>query len=248
VYCISEGKQYKKARRLQGAQFELRGRAQTNLLKVALVRQRLQRPPRSMSPLQKFNYVVNASSNQCPNVGCNSSSSVRPGLADFPRTGLGLPREVLASFDALHCGLSDNGPTPTNRARCAKFNGYYRHQFEDAWSRYLGQGVNETKQRNNPTVAGTSAAFQNETAKDDVSDEKCEKPLPPSDCSGVSFQKGENGRVCAQCGAGGDDLQPHGHNGRAVWLHPECAKFWREQAGHQTDLDIPGFLDRRGRA
>jgi hypothetical protein len=82
----------------------------------------------------------------------------------------------------------------------------------------------------------------------DVSDEKCEKPLSPVDCTGVSFQKGKNGRVCAQCGAGGDDLQPHGHNGHAVWLHPECARFWREQAGHQADLDIPGFLDRRGRA
>jgi putative DNA primase/helicase len=72
--------------------------------------------------------------------------------------------------------------------------GYYRHHFEEAFQRYLAAlGVYETLQRNKPTATGTSAPFQNVTSEAGVTFRKHEKPLRPSDCYGVTFQKGENG-------------------------------------------------------
>ena len=40
--------------------------------------------------------------------------------------------------------------------------GYYRHQFKDAWARYLAaKGVSETSERQEPTATSTSTSFQN---------------------------------------------------------------------------------------
>ena len=56
--------------------------------------------------------------------------------------------------------------------------GYYRHQFDDVWTRYLTPvGVNEPSQRNNPTAAGTSTPFQNVTAEADVTFQKRREAL-----------------------------------------------------------------------
>jgi uncharacterized protein DUF3631 len=125
--------------------------------------------------------------------------------------------------------------------------GYYRHQFEDVWDRYLApQRVCETKQRNNPTAAGTSAAFPNETGKSDVSFQKREKPLRPSNCFDVSFRKEGNGLPnndailgeliargfnCAHCRGGpvtGNDppTMKFKNGSSEVWVHPECQPFW----------------------
>ena len=45
--------------------------------------------------------------------------------------------------------------------------GYYRHQFQEAWDRYLSFALqdppSETERRNNADKMGTSVAFQNVT-------------------------------------------------------------------------------------
>jgi hypothetical protein len=112
------------------------------------------------------------------------------------------------------------GPTGSVRTGSRTAKGYYRHQFEEAWQRYLAptpppQGVNEPSQRHNPSAAGTTDTFRTVTTNDtgnvttetkrhnaadcagspdDVPDdvpwfvtvEKCEKPLRPNGCDGVT--------------------------------------------------------------
>jgi Protein of unknown function (DUF3631) len=116
--------------------------------------------------------------------------------------------------------------------------GYYRHQFNDAWERYLAsQGVHETSERQNATAADTSGPFGNVSDESVPTDKKCEKPPSNGHSDGLTLPEGENAPVCAQCTAADDGtLQRHGE----VWLHPECVRFWPKD-----DLDIPGFLDRR---
>jgi hypothetical protein len=72
--------------------------------------------------------------------------------------------------------------------------GYYRHQFEEVWARYLTpQGGNETLPRNQPTAAGTSTTFPNVTDDPVVTFQKCEKPLGDGHGYRVTFQKGDKG-------------------------------------------------------
>jgi hypothetical protein len=83
--------------------------------------------------------------------------------------------------------------------------------------------------RNKPDEMGTSAALLDETCAVIVSFQKCENPLSRGNCFDVSIQKGDepsSDNVCAQCSAGGDDIPRHG----AVWLHPECVRFWSKSA------------------
>jgi putative DNA primase/helicase len=69
--------------------------------------------------------------------------------------------------------------------------GYHRHQFEEAWQRYLiPSGVKQPAQRHNAHETGTSFSFEPAQAPPGVPDQKCEKPLCPSDCAGVAVQKG----------------------------------------------------------
>lgn len=127
--------------------------------------------------------------------------------------------------------------------------GYHRHQFEEAWQRYLTpEGVYEMSQGNNVTAAGTSATFQKVTADPDVTFQKCEKPLGASTCYRVTDQKGGAGlngeiwpspspapfqsttdedRSCRQCGDTLDGTeQQFLIGGDRVWLHPECRRFF----------------------
>src|SRR5262249_15800709 len=57
--------------------------------------------------------------------------------------------------------------------------GYYRHQFEEVWKRYLtpdeGRGVYEVQHCNKADGMGTSDAPQRATEKADVAFQKCEK-------------------------------------------------------------------------
>src|SRR5262245_60520421 len=62
-----------------------------------------------------------------------------------------------------------------------------------------------------------------------------------ADVAHVSSGAGADGRVCAQCGAGGDDLEPHRNGDRLVYLHDVCIRFW--VADNDPGLDLPGFLD-----
>ena len=72
--------------------------------------------------------------------------------------------------------------------------GYHRHQFDEAWQRYLAaEGVNERSHGNNADETGTSGTFPKVTPDSDVTDQKHEKPLQHSDCYRVTDQKGGNG-------------------------------------------------------
>jgi hypothetical protein len=148
-------------------------------------------------------------------------------------------------------------PAGTVRINGSTAKGYYRHQFEEAWARYLSpapapdpQGVHETSQRHNPTAAGTSATFRNVTADGHVTDEKCEKRLCPSDCDVVTFQKGGNGlaRVCDHCRwpETGDNPLLQVLDGEERHLHRACLDQWTAlwNEGIDDNLDIPAILRR----
>jgi hypothetical protein len=125
--------------------------------------------------------------------------------------------------------------------------GYYRHQFDEAWQRYLtpenapkcAQGVHEPLHRYKPTATGTSATIQSATANDDVAFQTCEKRNNDGHCSGVAVQKPGNGsaradgeswpRVCDHCGAPerpNDPIQTCAVEGRQYFLHCGCQQNW----------------------
>ena len=96
-------------------------------------------------------------------------------------------------------------PTGTIRVEDRTFKGYYRHQFREAWDRYRAEGVNEPSQRHNATAAGTSGISEPSQAEPDVTVGKCEKPLGPDDCDGVTVGKGGNGPAGVAPDNGGDE-------------------------------------------
>jgi hypothetical protein len=121
--------------------------------------------------------------------------------------------------------------------------GYFRHQFEAAWNRYLvphdTRGVYETEQRNAADEMGTSCAFQDGTGNTDVPLQKCEKHPSNGHCSGVPFPESvaagdEGGRRCDYCGQDGETLQVY-YDEASAWLHRECRDPW---ATAYDDLDI----------
>jgi hypothetical protein len=71
--------------------------------------------------------------------------------------------------------------------------GYYLHQFEEAFARYLGDGASEPQQRNNADEKGTSAGFQSATDAFAVAVQKCEKSANDGLCCGVADKKGDLG-------------------------------------------------------
>jgi hypothetical protein len=156
-------------------------------------------------------------------------------------------------------------PTGTIRVGNRTAKGYYLHQFAEAFERYLTpEGVNQPSQRHNPTAAGTSDISEPSQADPDVTVEKCEKPLGPNGCDGVTVEKGGgplNGKSpprCAQCNGDPDgEEQSHLINGQAVWLHRQCRRFFipsqpsqphkptpPDDLGIPDDLNIPDFLKR----
>ena len=123
--------------------------------------------------------------------------------------------------------------------------GYHRHQFEDAWTRYLDPlGVSETSERQEPTAAGTSTPFQNVRTESVLTFQKCEKPLGDNGSDALTFQKGGAGpdgdiedRSCRQCDGTFDGTeQQFLIDGIRVWLHPECRRFFVSD-----DLDNSGL-------
>ena len=129
-------------------------------------------------------------------------------------------------------------PTGTIRVGNRTPKGYYRHQFAEAWDRYLAEGadgVSEPPQRHNATAAGTSGTSQTATPDSDVAVGKCEKPASDGHCGGVAVEKGGNGlagaddeawpRVCEHCGIPerpGAPLQTYAIDGEQYLLHPRC--------------------------
>jgi len=126
-------------------------------------------------------------------------------------------------------------PTGTIRVGNRTPKGYYRHQFAEAWDRYLAEGadgVSEPPQRHNATAAGTNGTSQTATPDSDVADQKCEKPLGPTGCGVVAVEKGGNGLagaddepLCEFCGLGkrfGRSLEMREVRGRTHLLHSDC--------------------------
>jgi hypothetical protein len=130
--------------------------------------------------------------------------------------------------------------------------GYYRHQFQEAWDRYLSyipqESPSETELRNNLDEMGTSVAFQSATEKSVLRFENSEKPPSNGYCCGVADENalaGERGDVtqkCAQCGKDGAELEAY-YGEASAWLHRgACEAAWRAS---YDDLTIPSYLDRR---
>jgi putative DNA primase/helicase len=134
--------------------------------------------------------------------------------------------------------------------------GYYRHQFQEVWDRYLSstpqEPLAEPQHRNNTDEMGISAAFQSATEKSALRFENGEKPLSNGHCCGVAVQnplgEGKEGnrqsetKVCEYCGKSGD-LREIAYGEFSGWLHRGCEVAWMADC----DLkDIPPYLDRRG--
>lgn len=70
--------------------------------------------------------------------------------------------------------------------------GYYRDQFEDAWSRYLPEpGVHNRNNVTNSIKQGVSGDFTTVTAENPVTVQKTRKPYNTSACCGVAVVEGE---------------------------------------------------------
>jgi Protein of unknown function (DUF3631) len=132
---------------------------------------------------------------------------------------------LLKPFGVISDSVRVGGKTP---------KGYYRHQFEELWQRYLAaEGVNETQHRNNATAAGTSTTFQNATPEPDVAFQKCEKPLGPSDCCGVAVGKGDNGPARAN----GETFGEAGLSWRTIDRLVGDVEDWAYGRRHEGDID-----------
>jgi putative DNA primase/helicase len=71
--------------------------------------------------------------------------------------------------------------------------GYKRHQFDDAFARFLPEGGFEPKHRNKRDEIRTTEHFQTETNSRGVSVEKCEESNNDGLCFSVSVGSGKNG-------------------------------------------------------
>ena len=83
------------------------------------------------------------------------------------------------------------------------FRGYYRHQFDDAFARYLAsEGVSNRYSATNADATGTSGTSQTATAEKPLADGKREKSNNDGACSGVAVGKGEKGAEDHEAGPG----------------------------------------------
>jgi len=131
--------------------------------------------------------------------------------------------------------------------------GYYRHQFQEAWDRYLSltpqETPSETQHRNNVDEMGTTVAFQSATEKAVLRFENSEKPPSNGHCCVVADEnavlagEGKNTtQKCAQCGKDAAELETY-YGDASAWLHRgACEDAWRAAC---DDLSIPSYLDRR---
>jgi putative DNA primase/helicase len=75
--------------------------------------------------------------------------------------------------------------------------GYYQHQFQEAWDRYLSstpqEALTETQHRNNADALGVSDAFQSATEKTVLRLENVEKLAPNGVCCSVAVANGDVG-------------------------------------------------------
>jgi energy-coupling factor transporter ATP-binding protein EcfA2 len=156
--------------------------------------------------------------------------------AEFGKAGKPITKNKLA-YRLDRFGIR----SATKRIGDRTAKGYYRHQFEEAWSRYLTVGPpSEPSQRHKSDEAGTSSAFQNVTQnvtqavvtteaavtfqESDVTFQECEKTAPNGHCDGVTFEKG-HADACAHCQQPETPAHPLlqvGIDGYCVQLHRNC--------------------------
>jgi putative DNA primase/helicase len=191
--------------------------------------------------------------------------------AEYGKSGKPLTKNKLA-YRLERFGIRSG----TKRIGDKTAKGYYRHQFEDAWGRYLtNDPIDPPIQnvtRHNVDGAGTSDIFKtsqgigtpphrNVTRPEcddpdrgvtndvtfDVTFQKCEKPPSNGHCDDVTFQKGGSSRGNAVCD----------HCGQPGDLYPvaygdsngEVHPGCRDKwVAAQDDLTIPAYLDRRSGA
>jgi Protein of unknown function (DUF3631) len=112
----------------------------------------------------------------------------------------------------------------TIRTNSGTPRGYSRADLEDQWLRYLPSPHKSETSKTSETVPVKPVA--------DVADVL---PLP---------RDRETHRWCQHCQGRGDLVEVH-YGPTTTWLHPDCTDAWRAA---YDELDIPGFLDRRGEA
>jgi hypothetical protein len=136
--------------------------------------------------------------------------------------------------------LKSFGVTPENvRAGSKVLKGYYRHQFEALWERYLSvQEPTEPLQRYNTDEISSSESFQTATKKVDVADEKSQKAPTNGNCSAVAvaaagYNECDSARRCDHCGRPGS-LTEVGYGDVTAWLHRNCQNAWQADQDNLT--------------
>jgi hypothetical protein len=106
--------------------------------------------------------------------------------AEYGRSGKPITQNKLARL------LKPLGIAPVQiRVEGEKARGYERHQFEDAFARYLAsEGVSNRYSGTNADNMGTSGTSSTGTAGKSVPDEKCKKSNNDGLCTGVPVGKG----------------------------------------------------------
>jgi hypothetical protein len=162
------------------------------------------------------------------------------------------------------------GGNKTVRMGSQTAKGYHRHQFEEAWQRYLmhegGQGAQQPSQRHNPDGMGTSDRSPTVTEKSDVTIQKCDKPPSNGDCDDVTIQNGGIGGLARVRVAKAKNAHSAAKMARSWLPHGFTVGLAKTQASLSSsadqggihaawmaacdadDLTIPPELDRRGEA
>jgi hypothetical protein len=109
--------------------------------------------------------------------------------SEYGKSGKAITQNQLARL------LKPLGIAPVQiRVEGEKTRGYERHQFEEAFARYLAsEGVSNRYSGTNADTTGTSGPSGTGTAEKPVPDEKCEKSNNDGLCTGVPVAKGGNG-------------------------------------------------------
>jgi len=170
--------------------------------------------------------------------------------AEYGKSGKPISKNQLAKrlkrFKIVPDSVRIGGKTP---------KGYYRHQFREAWDRYLSfapqETPSETQHRNNPDKMGTSVPFQNATEETVLRLENSEKFPSNGHCCVVADENAvlaEEGngsaQKCAQCGRDGAEIEAY-YGEASAWLHRgACQEAWKATCD-VDDLTIPPYLDRR---
>jgi len=125
--------------------------------------------------------------------------------------------------------------------------GYYLADFDDAFSRYLGQEARfNPSHRHNVDNTGTSASFPSVTTEPSVTVGKCEKLNNGWHCDGVTDAEQGPARAAKGNGPGDHRCDHCGRSGASglwdwpgrldgIWLHPSCEASWYDSERRLDD-------------